>query len=74
MIFVAGLVIVLVLLVISSNVRYAVRTYLASSRRLMFSVYLGVLLSFGVITIRSTLRLMDLFQEAKQTDVDFLHE
>lgn len=77
MIWIAGLIFVLVALVISSNVRYAVREYLGSSRRVMFSIYLVVLLAFGVITIRTTLRLLDLFEEAKLNDgnpVQYIHE
>lgn len=70
MITVAIVITVLVLIVISSNVRYAIKEYLGSSRRVMFGVYLGVLVSFGVVTIRSTLRLLNLFQDAREANID----
>jgi len=65
-----GLIFALVLYVISANVRYAVRQYLANSNRMLFTLYMIFLLLFGVIVVRSTLRIVDLFQDAKEVLVD----
>lgn len=60
-----GIVFVLVLYVISANVRYAVRQYLGSNQRVLFSLYLSLLVLFGVIAVRSTLRVASLFQDSR---------
>jgi len=67
---VIGLVFALILYVISANVRYAIRQYLVSSQRVMFSIYMCFLLMFGVIAVRSTLRVVSLFQDAREVLVD----
>jgi hypothetical protein len=75
MVWIFWVVVALVALFVSQNVRYALKQYWANHQRAVFTVYVVFLILFVYLVLHLTTHVLTFTQEARQTDLlTLVHE